>query len=137
MDTNIQDYFIDSETADIAAMHQKFDMTFNLKPQALKHDTLMSRAEFIQEELDELKEAIAHNDYFETIDALVDIVVVVKGTAAMMGLRWSKHWDEVHRANMAKERGRNPKRPDLEEDLIKPCGWAGPSHSFVLDSYDR
>jgi len=137
MDMNLEEYFIDSETADIAGMHQKFGMTYNLKPQALNHETLMARAEFIQEELDELKQAIAHNDYFETIDALVDIVVVVKGTAAMMGLRWSKHWDEVHRANMTKERGRNPKRPDLKEDLVKPMGWAGPSHSFVLYSYDQ
>ena len=133
----LDEYFIDSETADIAHMHQKFEMTYNLKPQALTREILMSRANFIQEELDELKESIQQGDYFETIDALVDIVVVVKGTAAMMGLRWSKHWDEVHRANMDKERGRNPKRPDLEEDLIKPLGWCGPSHSYVLHNYDQ
>jgi predicted HAD superfamily Cof-like phosphohydrolase len=137
MDTELLDYFIDPETTNIAEMHKRFEMTYNLKPQTLTKEILMSRAEFIQEELNELKESILQGDYFETVDALVDIVVVVKGTAAMMGLRWKLHWDEVHRANMAKVRGNNTKRPDLKEDLVKPIGWCGPSHSYVLHNYDR
>ena len=137
MNTKMFNYYQDEETYDIAYMHKKFDMTYNLKPQTLTNEVLMSRAEFIQEEVDELKQAIEHNDYLEIIDALVDIVVVVKGTAAMMGIKWKLHWKEVLRANMDKVRGKNAKRPDLEEDLIKPLGWAGPSHSYVLHHYDR
>jgi predicted HAD superfamily Cof-like phosphohydrolase len=137
METRMLNYYMDEETYDIAHMHKKFGMTYNLKPKALNHETLMSRAEFIQEEVDELMRAIEQNNYLEVIDALVDIVVVVKGTAVMMGLKWKLHWKEVLRANLAKERGSNPKRPDLKEDLIKPLGWHGPSHSFVLNSYDR
>ncbi len=129
-------YFIDSETADIAHMHQKFDMLYNLKPQSLNEELLMPRAEFLCEEIIELEYAIGHNDFLEIIDALIDIVVVAKGTAAMMGLRWSKHWEEVHRANMEKERGNNPKRPDLIEDLINSPGWSGPEHRRVLENYN-
>lgn len=137
MNTKMFNYYMDEETYDIAFMHKKFDMVYNLTPHSLSRELLMARAEFIQEEVDELKQAIEHNDYLEIIDALVDIVVVVKGTAVMMGLKWKLHWKEVLRANMDKVRGKNVKRPDLEEDLVKPCGWAGPSHSFVLHSYDR
>lgn len=128
-------YFEDEETADIAEMHHQFEMTYNTAPRTLSKDTLKSRAEFIREELDELFDAIERNDYLAMVDALVDIVVVVKGTVAMLGLRWRRHWREVHRANMSKQRGNNPKRPELKEDLIKPEGWMGPDHLNVLTRY--
>lgn len=131
----IRAYFGDGETADIAEMHHKFEMTYNLGPRTLSRDVLRSRANFIKEELEELQDAIERGDFLEVIDALVDIVVVVKGTAAMLGLRWDRHWQEVYRSNMSKERGNNPKRPDLKEDLIKPEGWMGPDHLAILSKY--
>ena len=118
-------------------MHTKFNFTCSLKPSVSDKKTLLARAEFIQEELDELKQNIENGDYLETIDALVDIAVVVKGTAVIMGIRWKYHWDEVHRANMMKQVGNNAKRPDLEQDLIKPEGWCGPDHLLVMDRHGR
>jgi len=131
----LQAYFIDREAFQIAQLYDKFEMTYNLAPVLLSRETLRARAAFIREELEELEAAVESGDYLETIDALVDIVVVVKGTAVMMGLRWARHWDEVQEANMRKKRGTLSKRPGLKEDLIKPPGWFGPDHLNVLDRY--
>ena len=135
--TRLEGYFKDPETVDIAEMHTKFNFTCSLKPSVSDKKTLLARADFIQEELDELKRNIENGDYLETIDALVDIAVVVKGTAVIMGIRWKYHWDEVHRANMMKQVGNNDKRPDLEQDLIKPEGWCGPDHLLIMDRHGR
>ena len=135
--TRLESYFKDPETVDIAQMHDKFNFTCSLQPSVSDPQTLKARADFIQEELDELKQNIEHGNYLEIIDALVDIVVVAKGTAVIMGIRWKYHWDEVHRANMMKQVGNNDKRPDLKQDLIKPPGWYGPDHLRVLDLHGR
>jgi predicted HAD superfamily Cof-like phosphohydrolase len=135
--TRLESYFKDRETTDIAEMHSKFNFTLNLETVMLPKDILRARADFIQEELNELFRSVDSRDLLETIDALIDIVVVAKGTAAMMGIRWKYHWDEVHRANMMKEIGNHPKRPELKEDLIKPPGWMGPDHLLILDRHGR
>ncbi|MHA1806802.1 MAG: hypothetical protein ACTSX2_04450 [Candidatus Thorarchaeota archaeon] len=129
------DYFGDSETADIAVMHDKFWSNVQLKPSVNNKKALLARADFMQEELDEFRAAVTNGDFLEEIDALIDITVVAKGTAVMMGLRWERHWDEVYRANMEKVVGENVKRPDMAFDLIKPCSWSGPDHRLVLEDY--
>ncbi|HUW45932.1 MAG TPA: hypothetical protein VMW50_09085 [Dehalococcoidia bacterium] len=133
--TTFERYFKDSETVDIAQMHDKFWSNVKLKPSVCDKATLLARADFLQEELDEFRRAVENGDYLEQIDALVDLVVVAKGTAVMMGLRWKWHWDEVHRANLMKEVGANKKRPDMPFDLVKPKGWIGPNHLVILDKY--
>ena len=129
----LEDYYEDPETTDLALMHQKFWGDHQTKPTVGDKEYLLARAEFIQEELDELKEAIMSGDYLEQIDALVDICVVAKGSAVLMGVRWGRHWKEVMRANMEKEPGAQSKRPGMKRDLVKPEGWCGPNHLAVLD----
>ena len=98
IDTKFMTYYGDTETVEVAEMHRKFWGDQKLKPSIGNKEYLLARAEFIQEELDELKEAIEQGDYLEQIDALIDIVTVCKGSAVLMGVRWSKHWAEVLRA---------------------------------------
>lgn len=128
-------YYGDKEVADLAEMHEKFWGDQMTKPSVSDKDYLLARAEFIQEELDELKKAIAEGDYIEQIDALIDICVVAKGSAVLMGIRWNRHWNEVMRANGEKEVGKQSKRPGMKHDLIKPEGWCGPNHLGVLDGH--
>jgi len=123
------EYFGDNGVVDVALMHHKFGFTLNLEPTSLPVNVLEQRGKFIQEELNEFFEALKEGDELKMVDALIDIVVVAKGTAVMMGMQWQEHWDEVHRANMQKQRGKNPNRPDQDEDLIKPKGWKPPDHS--------
>lgn len=135
--TRFENYFKDPETVDIAEMHDRFWKNVKCKPSVVDKESLLARADFIQEELDEFREAVLAGDYLEQIDALVDIAVVTKGTAVMMGIRWKYHWDEVHRANMMKEVGVNEKRPDMPFDLTKPRGWIGPNHLEIMDLHGR
>ena len=127
------DYFQDRGAAQVADMHQKFGLTLNTVPVELREEQLMERWRFLLEEVNEMSQAVAKDDYEGIIDALVDIVVVAKGTAVMMGIRWGPHFDEVMRANMDKERG--PHNARRGEDLIKPEGWQGPDHRKVLNGY--
>jgi len=130
-------YYGDQETADLAEMHEKFWGDQELKPSMGDREYLLARCDFIQEELDELYEAIESGDYPEMIDALVDIVVICKGSAVLTGVRWRPHWNEVMRANNEKKPGVQAKRPRMKHDLVKPPGWCGPNHLEVLDRYPR
>jgi hypothetical protein len=61
--------------------------------------------DFIQEELDELKEAIENNDIVEVFDALLDITYVGLGNgAAVFGLRdkFLEGYAEVQASNLSK-----------------------------------
>lgn len=67
------------------------------------------------------------------IDGLCDLSYVVMGGAVNAGVNLQRHFDEVHRCNMAKLSG--PKRADGKQ--LKPEGWVGPDHQRILDTYFR
>jgi predicted HAD superfamily Cof-like phosphohydrolase len=48
----------------------------------------------------------------------------------MMGLPWDELWDDVHRANMAKERGVGKRGHAV--DCVKPVGWTPPKTEKIL-----
>ena len=60
------------------------------------------RVNLIQEELDELKEAIKNNDIIEVADALTDILYVTYGAGHAFGVNLDKCFDEVQKSNMSK-----------------------------------
>ena len=62
------------------------------------------RINLLQEELNELKDAIADNDLAEVADALADIQYVLSGAILEFGLgdRFKSLFDEVQRSNMSK-----------------------------------
>ena len=60
------------------------------------------RIDLIEEELNELKEAINNNDIVEVADALTDILYVTYGAGHSFGLNLDKCFDEVQRSNMSK-----------------------------------
>lgn len=89
------------------------------------------RLKFLQEELEETrKAAILDKNPQEIVDGLIDLCVVAIGTLDAFGVDAQKAWDEVHTANMKKERGIKESRPNPLglPDLIKPEGWKGPDH---------
>jgi hypothetical protein len=88
---------------------------------------LQERIRFIQEELDELSTA---TNLADQVDALVDIVYVALGTAAMMNVKWAVHFDEVHNKNMQKVVGQTSRGNKV--DLKKPEGWTPPDHGKIL-----
>ena len=126
-------YYGDTECGDLHNMYQRFDFDVCYKPQLLSRKVAGDRLNHIKEEMDELTAAVNSDDLPEVADALVDLVVLLKGTAVMMGLPWGSMWDEVHRANTDKVTGINPKRPDHGHDLVKPEGWLPPRIKEILD----
>jgi len=125
-----------SNFADVRAFHEKFKLTMSGTPSLLPPDLYHFRMNFMQEELDEF--ALAHKDgnLTDAADALIDLVYVVMGTAALMGLPWEALWDEVQRANMRKHRapraGGDPTQRGGAYDVVKPEGWTPPDIAKVL-----
>ena len=81
----------------------------------------------IAEEVTEFGLAVSQNDKVETLDALVDILVVTIGAIHSMGADAEGAWKEVMRTNFAKidkETGKVRKRDDGK--VLKPLGWVPP-----------
>ena len=81
----------------------------------------------IDEEVRELYDAITAHDKVETVDALIDILVVTVGALHSMGADAEGAWKEVMRTNFAKidkETGKVRKREDGK--VLKPVGWTAP-----------
>ena len=114
---------------DMGVMHLKF----NIKSAVEKMDAetlkkfLQFRIDFLQEELDEMKTAKNADD---VVDALIDLCVVAIGTLDLYGANAYEAWDRVFAANISKEVGVKPERPNPLglPDLIKPEGWTSPTH---------
>ena len=60
------------------------------------------RISLIQEELDELKEAMTKNDLLEVADALTDLLYVTYGAGHAFGIDLDKCFNEVQNSNMSK-----------------------------------
>jgi len=88
------------------------------------------RMAFLDEELNETKKAVREKNAEEIVDGLIDLCVVAIGTLDSMGINSYEAWDKVLRANLAKQVGVKPERPNPLglPDLIKPAGWKAPSH---------
>ena len=81
----------------------------------------------IEEEANELANAIRAHDQVETLDALIDILVVTIGAIHSMGSDAEGAWKEVMMTNFAKigEDGKVRKREDGK--VLKPVGWTPPN----------
>lgn len=129
---------------DINDMHAKFGVHEWVKKKVAEGDFeslrkfMQFRIDFLKEELGETEKAFWMSqdgservvDAEEIVDGLIDLCVVAIGTLDAFGVDAHKAWDAVHAANMAKEPGVKPSRPNPLglPDLIKPSDWQGPSH---------
>lgn len=115
---------VDHEFLDVDSFNRKFGLPISSVPVLLGAKEMRDRLKFMNEELDELKDAVSLRDIVAQCDALVDLVYVVKGTAVMMGLPWELIWQAVQQANMAKVNTGVSK--DHKIGISKPEGWVGP-----------
>jgi predicted HAD superfamily Cof-like phosphohydrolase len=87
----------------------------------------------ITEEYTELQEAVAAGDPVETLDALVDILVVTIGAINSMGADGEGAWREVMATNFSKidrQLGKVRRREDGK--ILKPEGWEPPKLANFL-----
>ena len=134
---------------DIAEMHDKFGVNAVIRhlPKEQLLTFLKFRLDFLQEEIDEMKLAYDSfaagtgtlKDADEVVDALIDLSVVAIGTLDAFEVDAYTAWTRVWDANMEKEPGVNPNRPNPLglPDMIKPAGWTAPSHADNIGLLDK
>lgn len=88
----------------VAEFHQAFGAPVLAGPQTISPERAALRVSLLQEELDELKTAIAEDNLLEIADALADLQYVLSGAILEFGLgkKFSRIFNEVHRSNMSK-----------------------------------
>lgn len=88
----------------VSEFHKTFDAPILDKPQIPSEDRCQLRISLLQEELNELSEAIKNKDIVEVADALCDLQYVLSGAILEFGLgeKFDKLFDEVQRSNMSK-----------------------------------
>lgn len=89
---------------DVAEFHRTFHLPVLDEPQIPAADRCQLRMNLLQEELNELAEAIANNDLVEAADAFADLQYVLSGAILEFGLgeNFRALFEEVHRSNMSK-----------------------------------
>lgn len=88
----------------VIEFHTTFKSPILKNPQFPAEGRQELRISLLQEELDELKEAIKNQDIVEVADALADLQYILYGTVLEFGLteKFNHLFNEVHRSNMSK-----------------------------------
>ena len=81
---------------------QTFGQEVKSKPSFSTEKINHLRYNLINEELEELKQAIANKDLLEVADALTDILYVTYGAGHAFGIDLDKCFEEVQNSNMSK-----------------------------------
>ena len=88
----------------VADFHRTFQHPIQPTPTIPSEQRCALRVNLLQEELNELKQAIADGDLVEIADALCDIQYVLSGAVLEFGMgdAFKTLFDEVQRSNMSK-----------------------------------
>jgi len=88
----------------VADFHRTFNAPILDTPQIPSEQRCQLRVSLLQEELNELSQAIKDNDLVEIADALCDIQYVLSGAVLEFGLggKFVELFNEVQRSNMSK-----------------------------------
>lgn len=88
----------------VGEFHKTFNAPILETPQIPSKQRCELRVNLLQEELNELKQAIEDGDIVEVADALADLQYVLSGAVLEFGLgeKFVELFDEVQRSNMSK-----------------------------------
>lgn len=121
---------------DVKEFHQTFGAPVLDSPQIPSQDRCELRIKLIEEEFNELKQAIKDNDIVSVADAVTDLQYVINGLVLEFGLQnvIDACHEEVHSSNMSKlgedgkpvlredgkiTKGPNFRPPDLHKIIFK------------------
>ena len=110
----------------VERFHRVFDILVQRTPNLVDEHTRVLRERLIQEEFEELKEAMGNRDLAAIAKELGDLLYVVYGTAVSYGIDMGPVFREVHRSNMSKvggykrEDGKWVKPPTYSPAAIEP-----------------
>ena len=88
----------------VSEFQKAFELPILDKPQLIDKKRAWLRIDLIEEELNELKEAVNAKDLVEVADALCDLQYVILGAVLEFGMgeKFVEMFNEVHRSNMSK-----------------------------------
>ena len=104
----------------VEEFHRKFEIAISDRPSLPEDATRQLRVRLIQEEFEELQEAMAAQDLPGVAKELADLLYVVYGTAVSYGMDMDPVFREVHRSNLSKVGGH--KRADGK--WVKPSTYS-------------
>ena len=123
---------VSPEQKKVKEFHEKYGYLSADKPNWPDPEVLLTRIRLIITEAGELADALSTRDMVEAADGLADLLVVVYGTADVLGLDMEPIFNEIHRSNMSKEggfdsggkiqKGDSFVQPDVAGELAKQ-GW--------------
>jgi len=114
----------------VLEFHEQFDIHVAPKPSVPNDATQTLRNRLIQEEFEELQEAMQSKDLPSMAKELADLLYVVYGTAVSLGIDIEPVFKEVHRSNMSKVGGY--KREDGK--WVKPPTYSPASLEDILET---
>ena len=121
---------------DVAKFHDTFGAPILDIPTIPAQDRCDLRVSLIQEELNELKEAIVDNDMVEVADALGDMLYILCGTIIEHGMQHKIEavFEEIQRSNMSKLG--DDGQPIYREDgkVLKGPHYFKPNIQEILES---
>ena len=112
---------------------QAFGQSVETQPTWPDFNTRELRVDLIQEEVDELVEAIANKDMVEIADALTDILYVVYGAGHTFGIDLDECFTEVHASNMSKINEDGTINYDENGKVLKSPGFFPPDLESILN----
>jgi predicted HAD superfamily Cof-like phosphohydrolase len=116
------------EQSMVEEFHRKFGILVQDTPAIPDGPTKELRVRLIQEEFDELKEALSQDDLAAVAKEVADLLYVVYGTAVSCGIDMEPVFREVHRSNLSKVGGY--KREDGK--WVKPPTYSPASLGPIL-----
>ena len=119
-----------SEQTMVEAFHSKFEILVQTTPSDVNEDTKRLRVRLIQEEFDELKEAMVRGDLAAVAKEMADLLYVTYGTAVSYGIDMEPIFEEVHRSNLSKVGGY--KRADGK--WVKPPTYSPADVRSILEA---
>lgn len=122
----------------VQEFHEAYGLPVLGEPGISDEMTNRLRLNLLQEELDELREALEQGDIVEALDALTDLQYVLDGAYLSFGLQAVKQvaFDEVHRSNMSKlgADGKPIRRPE-DGKVMKGPNYRPPDLAAVYESH--
>lgn len=115
---------------DVHQFHRVFDHPRNFTPTMQPHSRKEARADWIDEEVRELREA---STLFDAADAYLDIAYFAIGGLVEMGINPGELWRIVHGANMAKVQPDGSVKRREDGKIIKPEGWVPPDNDLKAE----
>lgn len=115
---------------DVREFHVVFDHPFSDRPVMQPETRKTARADWIDEEVRELREA---GTVFDAADAYLDIAYFAIGGLVEMGINPGPLWQIVHAANMAKLQPDGTVKRREDGKIIKPEGWVPPDALLIRE----